>query len=179
MHKKTIIIFINIFVAALIVAGYYFINSGTPKETSSWQTYKNTKYGYELKYPAGIKVVEKPSVSVLLPMPGYEYDGISIWVTQKFGIMPKTDFLANNFQEVIDYVDNNIVAGDPNLTEKVTTLNGSDAIYLSPKTGGSLGERDLRTVYIFHKPYVLDIEYTYPSQEGMTEKILSTIKFTQ
>lgn len=154
-------------------------------ETSSWQTYKHAQYGYEIKYPPGMKVTEKPkfTFALLVSLPGYKYDGIGIWsATKNTGIVPAPDFQASNFQEMADYVDKEIAQKQQyeNVVKKVTPLNGYDAIYLSPKDGGRI-EGD---IFVFHKPHVLHITYTYPygpdKQESyqMTEKILSTLKFT-
>jgi hypothetical protein len=153
-------------------------------ETSSWQTYKHAKYGYEIKYPPGMKVTEKPKFTFvfLVPLSGQKYDGIKIWsATQNTGVVPEPDFQASSFQEVEDYVDKEITQKQQyeNVIKKVTTLNGYDAIYLSPKEGGRI-EGD---IFVFHAPHVLHIVYTYPygpqKEESykMTQKILSTLKF--
>jgi hypothetical protein len=156
------------------------------RDDSSWQTYKNTKYNYEIRYPAGIKVTEKPNFTFafFVPLAGYKYDGIEIWSAVKnTGVVPEPDFQASSFQEVADYVDKEIAQKQQykNVIKKVTTLNGYDAIYLSPKDGGRIGG----DIFVFHKPHVLHVTYIYPrdvsKQESykMTQKILSTFKFTQ
>lgn len=153
-------------------------------DTSTWQTYKHTKYGYEIKYPPGMKVTEKPKFTFvfLVPLPRQKYDGIEIWsATQNTGVVPEPDFTANNFQEVRDYVDREVATNQAykNVTKKVTMLNGYDAIYLSPREGGRI-EGD---IFVFHAPHVLHIVYTYPygpqkeESYNITQRILSTLKF--
>jgi hypothetical protein len=163
--------------------------NGIPQESSefsSWQTYKHTEYAYEIKYPQGMKVTEKPKFTFvfLVPLSGYKYDGIQIWsTTQHTGIVPEPDFQASSFQEVLAYVEKEIATNQSyeNVTKKVTTLNGYEAIYLLPKEGGGVSG----DVFVFHKPHVLHIDYTYPYNADkresykMTEKILSTLKFIE
>lgn len=52
-------------------------SGATSSDTSTWQTYKNEKYGYELKYPEGIKTSENVSNDFL--------SSVSFWSGDNYG----------------------------------------------------------------------------------------------
>lgn len=106
------VIILVIIAIAAVVAGAYFIGkneitkkttsgpistsissstpspTGTPSPKESLETYKNTAYGFELKYPKTFKIVEDkygwPKAVLLLYKGGQSYDlAVEVWSSEE------------------------------------------------------------------------------------------------
>lgn len=104
MNKKIVIA-----IVLLVVAGFAAYLSQKPKEieeidTSGWQTYKNTEYRYEMKYPADWVVNETK----------YSQEELEMWV--KYISFKNGDyhliFLLNKIDERFNTGRTGISAGD-------------------------------------------------------------------
>lgn|GEM_PF-2323277 len=187
----TLVVLLGILGALLVGGGVYFgwryysnqvePSNPTPTakvdETTDWQTYNNTDFGYTIKYPqtwyfykagfnppppAGIFLANKPEGTAPL-----DYSSFTINVDSELNVAT-----ADEYGEVTSLVSQ----GD---TKTKATVSGQNAVKL--KGVDTIGTTGI-SYYVIYKAKMYRLSYQFPKnqagQEEVCEKILKTFKFT-
>lgn len=207
MNQKDIssIVIILIIVGVLVVGGgiYWWQKDNINKlifgqQLKDWQTYRNEKYGFEMKYPSTWKQCatgDTPGEKFILTgaeqkcSPG-PYDKLTdvIGISAEYAIFKKYPNIASlkkGLENAKASVDEMFIVDGVGLFEigelKEVAFNGMQGLrveQISP-TGydGSIG------VYIFHNQNLLRVTYAFNStsneMKNEGDQILSTFKFIQ
>ncbi len=186
MKLKTALITLLViaFLGAIGVSAYLIKGMGKPKEkvplqpsptasprpsvdTSSWKTYHNKKYGFELRYPSDWKVTEDFAQAVVnISFAGPALDKTP-GIEDNFLIQIYDLGKALNLREWME----NFYLQNKNVTFEDTTINGYPAVvaYASEyTTPGSM-------VAILRK----DLVFSFPIPSEENKAIFSTFKFIE
>ncbi|MDP3954561.1 MAG: hypothetical protein Q8Q06_04055 [bacterium] len=140
-----------------ILSTFRFIDS---TDTSTWQTYRNEEFGFELKYPEGWEVVYEGGIGVYLT-PTSLKDG---YETPTLGITP-TAKENKSIQEIYSSIDFD--------KECETTSFGGKVAYDCTPVISFAGERVVLIDY--NEDYILNITDLF--NDNISHQILSTFRF--
>lgn len=144
-------------------------------DVSTWKTYRNEKYGFEVKYPSDWKIVS-PSLSGSRTVLGEKFEGSVGWIEIYVESNPKKEPVTPEwFKEWVTsttYVSQGFDAED-------TTFRNNYALKINSNT-----------LFFTHDMYVFRIHWNYPDMYSKTvstkdnltgqlllDQILSTFKF--
>jgi len=169
-----------------IYGGSTSINNTSDVDTSSWKTYRNEKYGFEVKYPDGWKIF-LPTVNSLiisnreLPQTVLQKQDIYINITIDSNASKSGDLItwANFNVHILEFEGYDIKVID----EQSIILAGKPAIRViydlrAPSTDGT--DR-LNTSFIIanNRGYIIGFDPSDSELRSIFDKILSTLKFIE
>ncbi len=169
MIKKIIFVLIII---ALLGGGYWYVSqksvtSPTGVDTSDWQTFRNEKYGYEVKYPSSAVFKNtnqdlSPGVQLesALGVPNNLISEKNQQVGSSFGLFVSLDIspgISNPANlSLTDWLEENIFSGHRSITPaggREMTLAGEPAYYIEQYHNGKNGglyAYTRYTIYVLH-----------------------------
>jgi nitrogen fixation protein len=135
----------------------------TNDQTADWQTYQNTNYGFEIKYPAGFNIIQGGTAiqnfTFSNSTSGTIYEAISLWPEKETNLQK----LANSFykKEFIEKID-------------LFEFNSYRAAHIQVKQGAGVGS----TVILLNNGFGYELpDITNENLATDLKAILSTFKF--
>lgn len=133
--------------------------SPVPSEVEGWQTYRNEKYGFEIKYPLNYQISSRINTAI--------------------GPVIESDYGRFDFREVSDDYSKQILSANA----KSVIINGYNAKKL-PVSGNLDGGLDYEVMFVTKSGSYLVILFTtkragYESKVDEFDQILSTFKFVE
>lgn len=160
----------------------------TSNETASWQTYSNTKYGYELRYPSDWKTVKEQDLTsyinvtelnskdyaFILEEPGGPFPQIKSGSKLRIRVEKNENF--QNYGDYKNFIENKATGYSKNYKNKEEILiDGVKCLLLT----GAVDIGGLQSYcFSFHNGIAFDFTFTSKNDRDALFKIfLSTFKF--
>jgi len=142
-------------------------------ETASWQTCRNEKYGYELKYPTNWRVWEQGS-GTLIPASCDKGDSLTVFSPDQSQLSFEID--VTNSERMKGGVFEGIRSVDEIFSRNPVIIEGNPILKDSLIDGEKLVRLENRYLYAFHNGAIFRFG-SYDITTETLEQILSTFKF--
>lgn len=165
-------LFFLIVIVAVLMGGYYVWQKSIDG-TSSWQTFRSEKHGYEVKYPAGgdiNRVVEEKVITIslerYLEVPASQFQkkvnevGGALDFFTEFEVTPEINNPTN--LPLKDWLDENVFSGhraSPPVVQREIVFAGEPALYTEQEHTGKNGIYAYTSykIYLLHKSSLFTI----------------------